>query len=163
VRARTGYTDFPDAFFESIHRLLTPSGTARFYIGWYKDEPLASGLFLCTAETMLYYLGGSTRDRQLTAKQAPAAVFWHAIREARRLGMTRFDFGGCTPTDDPADPRHGVYDFKKRWGGRLETFANLEVVLSPAAVSFQEHVLSPLWDRLHPLYFRLRMLRGARA
>jgi lipid II:glycine glycyltransferase (peptidoglycan interpeptide bridge formation enzyme) len=105
---------------------------------------------------MLYYLGGSTRDRALTGKQAPAAVFWRAMRDARRLGLTRFDFGGCTPTKDASDPRHGVYRFKKAWGGKLETFANLEVVLSPMAHGLQQRVVSPLWDRLHPLYFRLR-------
>lgn len=69
------------------------------------------------------FFGGSTRDRELTAKQGAAAVFWQAIREAKRLGMTRFDFGGCTPTED--------------------------------AFHLQTRVLSPLWDRVHPLYFRL--------
>jgi Acetyltransferase (GNAT) domain len=154
VRERSAYTDFPDSFFERIYSSMAPNA-AQFYIGWYKDEPLAGCLFLNTPNTMLYYLGGSTRDRELTAKQAPAAVFWHAIREARRLGMSRFDLGGCTPTDDPADPRYGVYAFKKRWGGRLETFCNLEIVLSALPVYFQERVLSPLWDQLHPWYFRL--------
>lgn len=159
VRSRWAYTDFPGAFFESLHASLAPSGVARFYIGWYKDRPVAGCLFLCSADTMLYYLGGSTRDRELTAKQGPAAVFWHAIRDAARLGLPRFDFGGCTPTEDPADPRYGVYAFKKRWGGRLEAFENLEVVLSPASFYFQERVLSPLWDRIHPLYFALTRLR----
>lgn len=155
VRTRTAYTDFPDSFFHEMFRELVPSGAARFYLGWYKDQVLAGCLFLCSSDTMLYYLGGSTRDRELTAKQAPAAVFWHAIREARRLGMTRFDFGGCTPTEDPNDLWYGVYAFKKRWGGRLEVFYNLEVVLSPIAFYVQERVLSPLWDRVHPLYFKL--------
>lgn len=155
VRERSAYTDFPDTFFEAIHASMSPSGAAQFYIGWLKDEPLAGCLFLCTPDTMLYYLGGSTRDRDLTAKQAPAAVFWHAIREARRLGISRFDLGGCTPTEDPEDPRYGVYAFKKRWGGRLETFCNLEIVLSALPVYFQERVLSPLWDQLHPWYFKL--------
>ena len=45
--------------------------------------------------------------------------------------MAQFDFGGCTPTEDVNDPRHGVYAFRKRWGGRLETFYSLEVVLGP--------------------------------
>lgn len=155
VRTRWAYTDFPSPFFESLHASLAPSGVARFYIGWHKDRPAAACLFLCSADTMLYYLGGSTRDRELTAKQAPAAVFWHAIRDAARLGLSRFDFGGCTPTEDPDDPRQGVYAFKKRWGGRLDTFENLEVVLSPTAAYLQGRVLSPLWDRLHPLYFAL--------
>lgn len=155
VRARSAYTDFPDRFFEDLYRRLGADGTARFYLAWHKSEPLAGCLFTCSDSTMLYYLGGSTRDRELTAKQAPAAVFWHAIREARRLGLSRFDLGGCTPTEDTTDPRHGVYTFKKRWGGRLETFYNLDVVLSSIPYYLQERVLSPLWDRMHPLYFRL--------
>jgi len=160
VRARTAYTAFPRAFFEALHRALSPAGAARFYVGWHEDRPLAGCLFLCTRDTMLYYLGGSTRDRELTAKQAPAAVFWHAIRDAKRLGISRFDFGGCTPGDDPSDPRHGVYAFKKRWGGQEESFANLEVVLSPVAVQLQERLLAPLWDRAHPVVFRLLAARG---
>lgn len=155
VRVRTAYTAFPDTFFTTLFRSLAPSGAARFYLGWYEHQPLAGALFLCTPDTMLYYLGGSTRDRELTAKQAPATVFWHAICEAKRLGMTRFDFGGCTPTDDLKDPRYGVYAFKKRWGGRLEVFYNLEVVLAPISFYLQARVLSPLWDRVHPTYLRL--------
>jgi hypothetical protein len=155
VRSRTAYTDFPPHFFHAIYRELAPSGVARFYIAWYKDQPLAGCLFLCSGSTMLYYLGGSGRDREMTAKQAPAAVFWHAIREAKRLGMTRFDLGGCTPTTDENDPRYGVYTFKKRWGGDLEVFYNLGVVLSPTVVGLQDRVVGPAWDLLHPLYFKL--------
>lgn len=162
VRSRTAYTDFPDAFFETLHRHLAPSGVARFYVAWFEEEPVAGCLFLCSPDTMLYYLGGSTRDRLLTAKQAPAAVFWHAIREAKALGLSRFDLGGCTPTDDASDPRYGVYAFKKRWGGHLEEFYNLEVVLSPVSFYLQERMLAPLWDRIHPLYFRLMNLPKAR-
>lgn len=161
VRVRTAYTDFPSPFFEVTHRLLSPAGVARFYVAWFEDCPLAGCLFLCSSTTMLYYLGGSTRDRQLTAKQAPAAVFWHAIREARSLGFGKFDFGGCTPTADRDDSRYGVYAFKKGWGGALETFSNLEVILGAQQYYVQEHVLSPLWDRVHPLLFKLMNLRGS--
>ncbi|HEY5726355.1 MAG TPA: GNAT family N-acetyltransferase [Methylomirabilota bacterium] len=163
VRTRSAYTDFPDRFFQDLHRSLGPAGTMRFYVAWFRGEPLAGCLFTYSDTTMLYYLGGSTRDRELTAKQAPAAVFWHAIREAKRLGFSRFDLGGCTPTDDADDSRHGVYTFKKRWGGRLETFYNLDVVLSSIPFYLQERVLAPLWDRAHPLYFRLMdAVRGTR-
>ena len=162
VRARSAYTDFPDRFFHAIYRELVPAGAARFYLGWHRGVPLAGCLFLCSREQMLYFLGGSSRDRELTAVQAPSAVFWHAIREAKRQGMVRFDFGGCTPTEDVDDPRYGVYAFKKRWGGRLETFYNLEVVLGPMGHFLQEHVFSPIWDRAHPAYFRLLAALRAR-
>jgi len=161
VRARTAYTDFPPAFFETLHARMAGTGAARFYVAWHETSPLASGVFLTHADTMLYYLGGSTRNRELTAKQAPAAVFWRAIRDAKRLGIRYLDLGGCTPTDDVNDSRHGVYAFKKRWGGQLQAFHNIEAILSPFAYRLQERVLTPLWDRLHPAYFRL--LDAARA
>jgi len=155
VRARTAYTDFPPAFYTAMHERMASTGAARFYVAWHGTAPLAGCVFLTHADTMLYYLGGSTRNRELTAKQAPAAVFWRAIRDAKRVGVRYFDLGGCTPTDDVDDPRHGVYAFKKRWGGRLETFHNIEAILSPFAYRVQERVVTPLWDLLHPVYFRL--------
>lgn len=155
VRARTAFTDFPDALFERVWTEMVPTGSARILLGWFEGRPLAGCVFLVGADTMLYWRGGSVRDRDMTAKQAPALVFWHAIRMARDMGLKHFDFGGCTPTEDPEDPAYGVYAFKKRWGGRLETFYNLEIVLGPARHLLQERVLGPLWDRLHPLYFAL--------
>lgn len=155
IRRRTAFTDFPDELFFTVYRELTPIGAARFYLAWHEDRPLAGCIFLCSSDSMLYWRGGSVRDRSLTAKQAPAAIFWHAIRAARAEGLKTFDFGGCTPTEDPSDPGYGVYAFKKRWGGRLHTFYNLEVVLAAPQHFVQERVLAPLWDRLHPLYLAL--------
>jgi lipid II:glycine glycyltransferase (peptidoglycan interpeptide bridge formation enzyme) len=105
---------------------------------------------------MLYYQGASTRDRAQTLRQAPAACFWAAIRAARALGLRHFDFGGCTPTTDPADPRHGVYEFKKKWGASLVTFYNAEILLAPRVVAVQERLLAPLWQRVHPFLWRLQ-------
>jgi hypothetical protein len=159
VRTRTAFTDFPDALFHTVYREMAPSGAARFYLAWHGDQPVAGCIFLCSRDTMLYWRGGSVRDRDITAKQAPAAIFWHAIRAARAEGLRWFDFGGCTPTEDPNDPAYGVYAFKKRWGGELRTFFNLEIILRGPEHFLQERVLSPLWNRLHPLYFALLQRR----
>jgi len=134
---------------------MAPGGAARFYMAWKGDVPLAGCILLCSRDEALYFAGASTRDRQWTALQGSTAVLWHAIREVKGRGLGRFDFGGCTPTEDAKDPRSGVYAFKKRWGGRLDTFANLEVVLGPLRHVFQERVLAPAWDRAHPAYFRI--------
>ncbi|MBI1893814.1 MAG: peptidoglycan bridge formation glycyltransferase FemA/FemB family protein [Candidatus Rokubacteria bacterium] len=161
VRSVSAYTDFPTSFFTELFKRMTGTGAAKFYLACIDATPVAGAIFLCSKERMLYFAGASTRDRAYTALQAPTAVLWHAIRGAKRLGLSRFDFGGCTPTEDPRDPRYGVYAFKRRWGGDLETFYNLEVVVAPALVWFQDRVLSPLWNRVHPFYFRLLELRKA--
>jgi lipid II:glycine glycyltransferase (peptidoglycan interpeptide bridge formation enzyme) len=160
VRSVTAYTDFPSAFFQAVWARMVPEGTARMYLARRGVEPLAGCIILCGVGFGLYFAGASTRDRTLTALQGPTAVLWHAIQDLKRRGLVRFDFGGCTPTDDPGDPRYGVYAFKKRWGGVLESFSTLEVVLGPRRHALQERLLSPLWDRLQPFYFRLATRRA---
>ncbi len=155
VRKVTAYTDFPAAFFEAIYEHMVPAGTARMYLAWHGETPLAGCIVLCGSGVGLYFAGASTRDPALIALQGPTAMLWHAMLDLKQRGLTRFDFGGCTPTDDPKDPRHGVYSFKKRWGGQLETFSTLEVILGPWRHAMQERVMAPVWDRMHPLYFRL--------
>jgi hypothetical protein len=55
----------------------------------------------------------------------------------------------------------GESPIKKRWGGRLETFYNLDVVLSSISSYLQERVLSPVWDRVHHLYVLMDAVRSA--
>jgi len=155
IRTRSRFTELPLGFFVEIWRRMVPAGQARFLLARRKGELIAGNLFLLHKDTMLYYHGASTRDRSHTALQAPAACFWAAIREAKTLGLTRFDFGGCTPTADVTDPRYGVWQFKKKWGGRLVTFYNAEVMVAPRVVALQDRVVAPLWQRLHPLLWRL--------
>jgi peptidoglycan pentaglycine glycine transferase (the first glycine) len=155
IRARSRFTELPLGFFLDIWEHMVPAGHARFFLARHRGELIAGNLFLIHGDRMLYYQGASTRDRAQTLRQAPAACFWTAIREARKLGLARFDFGGCTPTADPADPRYGVWEFKKKWGGELVTFYNAEILLAPRIVGFQQRVLAPLWQSLHPLLWRL--------
>jgi hypothetical protein len=144
IRTRSRFTELPLGFFLDVWRLMVPAG-----------QLIAGALFLIHRDTMLYYHGASTRDRTQTLRQAPAGCFWAAIRTARALGLARFDFGGCTPTTDPRDPRYGVWEFKKKWGAPLVTFYNAEVLLAPRLVALQEAVVAPLWQRLHPWLWRL--------
>lgn len=155
IRRRSRFTELPLAFFADIWRRMVPAGHARLFLARHAGQLIAGNLFLIHGDTMLYYQGASTRDRAQTHRQAPAACFWAAIRAARELGLARFDFGGCTPTSDPTDPRHGVWEFKKKWGGALVTFYNAEVLLAPRVVAIQERLVAPLWQRLHPLLWRL--------
>ena len=155
IRARSGFTELPLAFFLDVWRRMVPAGHARLFLARHQGTLIAGNLFLIHGDTMLYYQGASTRDRAQTARQAPAACFWAAIRAARAAGLARFDFGGCTPTDDPRDPRWGVWEFKKKWGAALVTFYNAEILLAPRVVALQERFLAPLWQRVHPLLWRL--------
>jgi lipid II:glycine glycyltransferase (peptidoglycan interpeptide bridge formation enzyme) len=105
---------------------------------------------------MVYFQGASSRDTSLTPLQAPAACFWAAIRIAKARKIRVFDFGGHTPGLPPSDSRHGVYEFKKKWGGVESQFYNAEIIISPYRYRLQETVGKVLWRVLHPTYFRIQ-------
>ena len=77
------------------------------------------------------------------------------LRYARANGFRTFDMGAVTPTDDPSHPHYSVYEYKRRWGGRLVMVPSAQVVLSPTRAAFQDWCLKPFWDRVHPLYLRI--------
>jgi hypothetical protein len=134
---------------------MVPRKQAVILIARADDRPLAGGAFVMNADRFAYLHGCSTRDRALTPKQGPTAVFWHAMRLARNHGCTTFDMGAVTPSDDPSHPHYSVYEYKKGWGGTLEAIQSGELILAPWKHRFQQSVLSPMWARVHPLYMRV--------
>jgi hypothetical protein len=146
---------YPTAYFGTILREMVPRGQAALFIARAGAEPVAGALFMVSRDRFVYLHGCSTRNRALTPKQGPTGVFWYAVRFARARGCRVFDMGAVTPTDDPRHPHYSVYEYKKGWGGRLETVPSGELVVSASKYRFQEFVLAPMWDRLHPVYLRL--------
>jgi hypothetical protein len=145
---------YPASYFDTILREMVPRGQAALFIARAGATPVAGGLFMASGDRFVYLHGCSTRDRALTPKQGPSALFWHAMRFARARGCTVFDMGAVTPTDAPSHPHYSVFEYKKGWGGRLEVVQSGELVVSASKYRFQESVLAPMWDRLHPLYLR---------
>jgi hypothetical protein len=154
MRGREVAAVFPPAYFDAILRTMVPRGQAVLFIARAGTAALAASTFVVGADRFAQIHGCSTRDRALTPKQGPTFLFWHAMRYARARGCRTFDMGAVTPTADPAHPHYSVHEYKKLWGGSLAVMEAGEVVLSPWKRSFQERVLAPMWDRLHPLYVR---------
>jgi GNAT acetyltransferase-like protein len=155
MRVRDVAAVYPAAYFETIVRRMVPRRQALMVIARAGTRPLAGSTFVTTGDRFAHIHGCSTRDRALTPKQGPTAVFWHAMREAMVRGCRLFDMGAVTPTEDPQHPHASVFEYKRLWGGRLEEFRSAELIVSAWKHRVQTSLLAPLWDRLHPLYLRL--------
>jgi hypothetical protein len=153
IRERGSKAVYPLEFFRAAWRHMTPTGSAVLLLARAGDALLAGQLYFVSAEGVMYYHGGSTRDRELTPRQGSSAIFWHALRMARDLGVP-FDMGGIALTDDPNHCQAGVTEFKRQWVPEATLVEVADVVLAPMKVRFQERVLLPLWERAHPLYLR---------
>jgi hypothetical protein len=155
MRFRALAAVYPPAYFATIFREMVPRGHAIMFLARAGNAPLAAATFVMGSSRFAQIHGCSTRARTLTPKQGPTFIFWHAIRYACANGFRTFDMGAVTPTDDPTHPHYSVYEYKKLWGGRLTRMQSAELVVSPLKHRFQELVLAPMWDRLHPLYLGL--------
>ena len=155
MRGRDVAAVYPPAYLQAIFREMVPRGQAVLFLARADDAPLAAATFVTDGDRFAQLHGCSTRDRRLTPKQGPTVLFWHAMRYASAHGHGTFDMGAVTPTDDPTHPHYSVYEYKKRWGGRLARVESAELVVSPWKHRFQERLLAPMWDRLHPAYLRI--------
>jgi hypothetical protein len=155
MRSRDVASVYPAAYFEAIVREMVPRKQAVLLIARIGTTPLAAATFVLTPDHMALIHGCSTRDRALTPRQGPTFLYWHAMRYGRAQGCQTFDMGAVTLTDDPRHPHFTVSEFKRHWGGEVQEVHGAEVIVSPWKHRFQEHVLAPMWDRVHPLYLRL--------
>ena len=162
MRSRDVAAVYPPAYFEAIFREMVPRRQAAMFLARADGAPLAAGTFVLGTHRCVQIHGASTRDRALTPKNGPTAVFWHAMRYATERGCTAFDMGAVTPTEDPSHAHYSVFEYKKLWGGQLAEHHAAELVVSPWRYRFQESVLAPMWDSLHPLYLRLFGVRRPR-
>ena len=169
MRSRDLAAVYPPAYFQAIFREMVPRRQAAMFLARANGTngtggaPLAAATFVLATDRCVQIHGASTRDRALTPKNGPTAVFWHAMRHASAHGCTSFDMGAVTPTDDPGHAHYSVFEYKKLWGARLVEHHAAELVVAPWRYRFQESVLAPMWDRLHPLYLGVFGSRRERA
>ena len=79
---------------------------------------LAGNVVLTHARQGVYLYGASANEyRNL---MAPYLLQWEGMKRAKAGGALVWDLFGIPPTNDPAHPMHGLYQFKTGWGGWIE-------------------------------------------
>lgn len=105
---------------KSIHQHLLPEEKAKLFVATHNGKTIAGGLFLATPFEMIYYEGAS--DPGFLKLQPNNMIQWHAISWAKQQGIRYYDLGGTPLNPDRKHPLHGVYMFKKQWGGELHRY-----------------------------------------
>ncbi len=106
---------------------------------WQQDEGntliLAAGLFVHTGkksyDLYLYSRKGLTNFR------APISLHYKAMELLQAKGVTQYDFVGISGSLDRSDSYFGLYDFKRRFGGRfIEYLGEFDLVNRPLRYRF---------------------------
>jgi serine/alanine adding enzyme len=146
--ARAAFAIHSPEYYRAAWELL--AGDAQIFLAERAGATLAAFLVFAWAGMGLYLYGGSTEEGLKSG--ANHALQWQALQWARERGCTTYDFWGipdqlgqAAATDDAeeraelevaatADPLHGVFRFKKGFGGQVVRYlpAYDRVYLPPA-------------------------------
>lgn len=112
------------SLFQKAYEILGEN--ARFYLALVGEEAIGTIIILTYKKTAYDWYAGS--DRSYRKYNPNDALAWHAILDAKRAGLDRFDFGGAGHPDRP----YGVRDFKRQFGGEEVNYGRCEKVYSPS-------------------------------
>jgi lipid II:glycine glycyltransferase (peptidoglycan interpeptide bridge formation enzyme) len=120
-------------------QIFAPHNQARLFLADYKGQLLA-GIFVGLMAKQAVYLYGASGN-ELRQLMPNYLLQWEAIRWAKQVGATIYDFWGIPETDRKDEAMVGVYRFKSGWGGKIVRFAgNYEHTYHPLAMQVVSRV-----------------------
>lgn len=106
------------------------------------NEPvlLAGILFFVTGTEVVCVYGGS--DSRYAYFNGMIAVYWEMMKEAVTLHKKRYNYFGTFGVKDKTSPGHGIYLFKKGFGGSrmINLVGEFSMVLSPQKVALHRTI-----------------------
>lgn len=129
---RDHFTIRDQAYYKDVWGSFHYSGIAHPMIAVVEGEPVAA-LILYRFGNTAWYLYGMSRSAH-REKMPNHLLQWEAIRWAKAVGCTTYDFWGAAETQATDDPMAGVSRFKSGFGARLiHTPGAWDVVFRPTA------------------------------
>jgi len=111
-------------------RELLESGVGRLIGARLDGEWLTVSLFTRFADQVYHVLSG--HSPKALEVQAPTQLLWESIARYRAEGARWFNFGGCAASArQPDAPEHGVFEYKRAFGGACLECASGRRVLRP--------------------------------
>ena len=121
--------------------------------GLYEKHPdgiTMSGIITTYFGNKAWYLYGAS-DNLYREFMPNYLIQWQALTEAKQAGYEIYDFFGVSGRTDADDPLHGLYRFKKGFGGEyVEFLGEFDYVISP--------VFYFIWTKLLPQFKNFKKL-----
>lgn len=116
--ARNGITLHPkENFYTFLEMQRNEDVDTRLLMASHKGEFLAA-MFLVLSNKRGTYMYGASSGNQRNL-MATYAVQWEGIRLAQQSGCEEYDMFGTAPNPNSSHPMHGLYRFKRGFGGQM--------------------------------------------
>jgi lipid II:glycine glycyltransferase (peptidoglycan interpeptide bridge formation enzyme) len=115
--ARDGFLVRPFDYYRRIWERFLADGLAHLLLADLEGTPVAGLILFRFGPTAWYFYGASTAQGRDAMPNH--ALQWAAMRWARSVGCTRYDWWGAPDVLEESDPMWGVYRFKQGFGGEF--------------------------------------------
>lgn len=127
---RNGFGIHPKKYYEAIFNTLTADGASYLVVTKYQNTILVIDVIIVFGQTANYVFGTSSNEHRDTLPSYHAQ--WQAIRHAKAIGCTSYNFGGIALEGDTDTSWKGLTLFKKHWGGSmLHHMPFYDIVVNP--------------------------------
>ncbi len=114
---RDGFLVRPFDYYRAIWARFLADGLGHLLLAEVEGAAVAGLILFRFGPTAWYFYGASTaQGRELMPNHA---LQWAALRWAKAVGCTRYDWWGAPDTLDESDPMWGVFRFKQGFGGEF--------------------------------------------
>jgi lipid II:glycine glycyltransferase (peptidoglycan interpeptide bridge formation enzyme) len=134
--SRNGFNIHSRAYYENIFNDLEKVKDSYIVIARYKEQILVVDLFIVYGGVTNYVYGASSNEER--TRMPSYAAQWTAIRHAKALGSSAYNFGGIANEASVYKGWDGLTKFKVRFGG-------YEVLHT----DFYDIVVKSLWYNLY--------------
>ncbi len=112
---RQKFTPFSYKFLNEQFKVFAKEDKVILYDAKIDGKLLSQAFIIFYGQEAVYHYGASTEE----GRKYPGAylIQWEAIREAKKRGMSRYNFWGVAPVDDHDHRFYGISIFKRGFGG----------------------------------------------
>ncbi len=103
------------SFFDALYQAEDSDAGIVLLMAFLEDQPLSAMFLSRSANQATYLYGASSSSRRNS--MSTYALQWAAIKLAKSWGCTDYDMFGVSSSGDTSHPMHGLYTFKKGFGG----------------------------------------------
>jgi len=127
---RDGISSHPKEYYRKMIEMI-PEENLRLYLAEYSGKIIVANLVVFFQDLAIYLHGSS--DNEFRNVMAPYLLQWRQIQDAKKIGCTKYDFGGIKSGDENNSWK-GITKFKKGFSPEMKPTQFLgcyDIILSP--------------------------------
>lgn len=119
---RQDFVPFSLKYVKKEFEIFSKENKILLFFAKYQQETVATAMVIYSNGSAFYHHGASTRNRSnITASEL---LQWNAILEAKKRGMSLYNFWGVVPESAKNHPWAGLSLFKRGFGGFSEEYVH---------------------------------------